>query len=73
FLGYHAEEFADLFKANPPLSLMVMDASGKALFTSQEAFHAEPGRVEQLEVHLTATGPGRGRGKGGQGRTRRDR
>jgi hypothetical protein len=26
FLGYHTEEFADLFKANPALLLMVLDA-----------------------------------------------
>lgn len=55
FLGYHAEEFADLFKANPTLFLMVLDASGKALFTSQQAFHAEQGRVEQFDVRLSGT------------------
>jgi hypothetical protein len=55
FLSYHAEEFADLFKANPTLSLMVLDASGRTVFTSQQAFHAEQGRVEQFEVRLSGT------------------
>jgi hypothetical protein len=55
FLGYHAEEFADLFKANPALFLMVLDASGRPLFTSQHAFHAEQGRVEQFDIRLSGT------------------
>jgi hypothetical protein len=71
FLGYHAEEYADLFKANPALFLMVLDAFGKALFTSQEAFHAEPGRVEQFEVRMRETvSPSTG---GRRPRRRRDR
>ncbi len=64
FLGYHTEEFADLFKANPALFLMVLDASGRALFTSQQPFHAERGRVEQSEIRLSGTVPSLARGGG---------
>jgi hypothetical protein len=57
FFGYHGEEFPDLFEADPMLFLMVTDASGKALFTSKDAFHTELGRVERFEIHLSASVP----------------
>jgi hypothetical protein len=73
FLGYHAEEFADLFKANPTLFLMVLDASGRALFTSQEAFHAGQGRVEQFKSRLSGTVSSLTRDKEGRPSRRRAR
>lgn len=60
--SYRADQLADLFKANPDLFLTFTDAAGKGLFTSKEAFHAKPGRVQQFEIQLTAPGSGSPRG-----------
>jgi hypothetical protein len=74
FFRYDGEEFADLFKAKPALFLMVTDASRKTpLFTSSEAFFAEPGRVEQFEIHLSASVPSPTTGGGGRPRRGRTR
>jgi hypothetical protein len=73
FLRYSAEQFADLSKANPELFLMVMDAAGKTLFTSEEAFHAERGRVEQFEIRLQYQASTKARGRGPQAPKNRGR
>ncbi len=56
-IAYHADLVAEVFKANPDLLLTVMDAKGKALFTTKEAFRAQPGRVQQFEIRLPGKTP----------------